>query len=244
MDGNAPKVARNSSKIVCLLCTLSYLFLGLQCKESKDSEFVLMTFIIPVSIHPQTVELQTGDTLWLSGSFPDTLLELHSNKYYKIPDFDFKSKMCLTRLVDPNLYLSQQPPAVDQFSVVSVTGSFTRVGSLCGDFNFMFTQNKYNYKIGVVPKTSGEYNLNFLWPIDLHNLPEEQIDLRSVIDLGATADGRERIPIYEAFYFVINEGNTNFEVFKNSYRAASIEEPTELNVYTEQKGSFAFRVVE
>jgi hypothetical protein len=236
-----------SWKLGRIFFSLSALFplcLGIQCKDNKDPEFVFMTFILPISIEPKVVEWGVGDTLWITGAFPDTLLELHSGNYYRLTDFNFKSKVCMARLVDPGLYLSQQPPAIQDFSFVSITGSFTYPGTLCGDFNFIYDQGKYRYRIGVVPHSLGAYNLYFIWPIDLHGLPEEQIDLRPAINLARTPDGTERIPVYEAFYYVINDGNTNFEIFKNSYRATSLEDPSDLNVYTEQKGSFAFRVVE
>jgi hypothetical protein len=75
-------------------------------------------------------------------------------------------------------------------------------------------------------------------------MPSEQIDLKPIIDLGITPNGRKKIPVYEAFYFVVNEGVTNFELFKEHCKAESIENPAPINVYYEQKGSFTFRVVE
>jgi hypothetical protein len=243
MAGSSAAILR-LVRAVGMWSALSTLCLGFQCKDAKDSEFVFMTFILPVWIEPQTAELKLGDTLWLTGSFPDTLLELRSGKYYPLENFDFKSKMCLTRLVDSKLYLSQQPPAIKDFSFVSSIGSFTSPGSQCGNLNFVFSDHKYHYRIGMIPHSTGIYNLNFLWPIDLHGLAEEQIDLREVINIGWAPDGRELVPVYEAFYFVINGGNTNFELFKESYRPASLEDPSVLNVYSEQKGSFAFRVID
>jgi hypothetical protein len=99
----------------------------------------------------------------------------------------------------------------------------------------------YHYQIGLIGTSTGIYTVNFLWPIDLHGLPEEQVDLRSVIDLGEE-NGRPRVPVYEAFYFVVNNGENNFEMFKEHCKAASIDDPSTINLFYEQKGTFTFRV--
>src|SRR5690349_24314513 len=94
-------------KVLFSLAVLFSICLGFQCKENRDPEFVFMTFILPISIEPQVVDLHLGDTLWITGAFPDTLLELHSGDYFKLSDFDFKSKVCMARLEYPDQYLSQ-----------------------------------------------------------------------------------------------------------------------------------------
>jgi hypothetical protein len=82
-------------------------------------------------------------------------------------------------------------------------------------------------------------------PIDLHGLPEEQIDLVPHINLGTTSEGRPKVPIYEAFFFIINEGETNFDLFVEYCRSGSVEQPSDFkNVYAEQKATFTFRVVD
>jgi hypothetical protein len=81
----------------------------------------------------------------------------------------------------------------------------------------------------------GVYSINILNP--------EEFDLSS-ITLGLTADGRKRIPVYRHIYYPINNGNTNFELFRKHCKAVSLDFPTEQNIYYEQKGIFTFRVVE
>jgi hypothetical protein len=200
-----------------------------------------MSFIIPINITPQANEISIGDTLWVSGIFPDTLLEHHSGKYYKLPNFDFKSKLCLRQLTNKSVLISDQPGAFENFQIISKVGGMSRIGSICGDIDFEYAQEKYHYQIGLIGTSTGIYTVNFLWPIDLHGLPEEQVDLRSVIDLGEE-NGRPRVPVYEAFYFVVNNGENNFEMFKEHCKAASIDEPSTINLFYEQKGTFTFRV--
>jgi hypothetical protein len=38
------------------------------------------------------------------------------------------------------------------------------------------------------------------------------IDLTKQINLGSTEDGRKRVPVYEAIFYVINDGNVNFDL--------------------------------
>ncbi len=240
MGGNFNKVKGFTSLLLLFFIATS----AFQCEPEKSPEFVNMSFIIPIKIHPDVEEIHVKDTLWIDGVFPDSLLEFYTNKYYHFPDFDFKSRICIQKLQNPAEYLSIQPGALDKFNIVSKVGDFNSGTSMCSYLLFSYSQNQYLYKIGLIPSSTGIFSLNFLWPIDLHGIPEEQIDLTTVIDLGVTPDGRKRIPLYEAFYFLINDGDNNFDLFKENCKAASTETPTNINVFYEQKGGFAFRVVE
>lgn len=228
------------SLLVLILLTLT----GARCGDDKDPEFVFMAFLIPITITPPSDELPLGDTLWISGSFPDTLEEFYSGNYYRLKNFDFKSKICLHKLVNNLTNIGEQPGAFNYFSITNKLGGLEQISSICGSVRFDYIEGKYNYKIGLLPGMEGVFTVNFLWPIDLHGMPDEQIDLKSVINLGTTPDGRRKIPVYEAFYFVVNEGITNFSLFKEHCKSESITNPAPINVYYEQKGSFTFRVVE
>jgi len=51
--------------------------------------------------------------------------------------------------------------------------------------------------------------------------------------------------ISSAFFFLINDGQTNFDLFTQNCRAGSLENPEDFkNAFAEQKGTFTFRVVE
>jgi hypothetical protein len=243
MAGNIFK--KKVTGFINLLLLLSLTISAFRCDQEKDPEFVFMIFVLPISIELSSEEIILGDTLWISGGFPDTLQEYYSKKYYKLSDFNFKSKICLDKLINSDLYLSQQPGATSDFNIINELGSFSGLGSSCGTFDFQYQFEMYHYKIGLVTKSTGVFSAFFLWPIDLHGLPEEQVDLRPVIDLGKTSDGRNRIPVYEAFFFLINDGQTNFELFVQNCRAGSLENPEDFkNVFAEQKGTFTFRVIE
>lgn len=216
---------------------------AIRCEEEESPEFVFMIFEIPINILPPTGELRLGDTLWISGQFPDTLLEYYSREYHQLRDFDFKSRICVASLANNQLYYGDQPGA-KYFSILNQVGGLTNMGSLCGDIHFRYEPGRYSYKIGLVPTATGVFSVLFLMPVELHGLPEESINLSSVITLEPTKDGRARVPVYEAFFFVVNTGETHFDLFTQFCRAGSLENTDFRNVYAEQKGTFTFRVDE
>lgn len=210
------------------------LLIAFRC-DDEQTEFFFMIFEIPVQVSKSSPgeTMKIGDTLWVKGKFPDTLYEVKSKEYYKLSDFGFKSNLCLHRLIDPELYLSQQPTAFNAFSLL---GTF-QVSSNCSTFPITYQDNLYTYNIGFVPQDTGVFNIFILYPINLHNMPDEQIDLRPYVKLSPVR-GKKRIPVYEAFQFVINDGNTNFELYKQYCKQGLDIVPSE------ELGSFTFRVVE
>jgi hypothetical protein len=241
MAGNFKKLVTGSWSLLLLIV---FVITGARCGDNDEPEFVFMAFLIPITITPPGEKIQLGDTLWISGSFPDTLEEFHSGKYFRLENFDFKSKICVRKLVDNGKNISEQPGGFSYFSIFNRSGSLEDNTQFCGFVNFNYQNSRYNYKIGLLPNKGGIFTINFLWPIDLHGMPDEQIDLRPVIRLENTPDGRKRIPVYEAFYFVVNKGATNFDLFRAHCKAESLENPVPINVFYEQKGSFTFQVVE
>jgi hypothetical protein len=231
MAGNLRKLVKGSGSL--LLITL--LLTGSRCNDEKDPEFVFMTFEIPLTIRPGNETLNKGDTIWLDGNFSDTLKEINSNLYYKLENFDFKSKICINKIFNNQLYVSEQMPA---FSLFNYLGGTTQTSSVCGTFSINYVNKTYTYKIGFIPNDTGVFNIFINRPFNLSDTPESQIDLRPYIKLDDSDDGRKRIPVYEAFQFIINNGNTNFELFKQNAKVGNDIVPSE------QLGSFTFRVVE
>ncbi|MCX7638101.1 MAG: hypothetical protein N2044_09690 [Cyclobacteriaceae bacterium] len=232
MVGNFKKIVTGSRSLLLLtLLTLS----GARCEDDKDLIHVFMIFEIPVTVQPPSETIKVGDTLWLEGHFPDTLKDIHTGNFYQLKNFDFKSKICINRLLNNQLYLSQQQPAFGEFNYV---GGTNQTSSVCGNFLINYLSNSYSYKVGFIPLKTGIFNIFINRPITLDGMPENRIDLESYIDLGYTADGRKRIPVYEAFKFIINNGNTNFDLYQQ-YCKPGIDV-----VPSEELGSFTFRVVE
>ncbi len=232
MAGRLKKIETGSWSLFLLIFLL---LTSSKCNEEKHPEFVFMIFEIPIAVRPETETLSLSDTLWINGQFPDTLREIHSGKYFKLENFDFKSKICISGIGNNQLYASQQQPAFDEFNYL---GDLKQTSSICGSVTFNYSDNKYLYKIAVIPKSTRVFNIFFNRPVDLHGFSDEQIDLIPYINLGVTIEGRNRIPVYEAFLFIVNNGNTNFELFKQNAMPGTDIVPSE------EKGSFTFRVVE
>jgi len=227
----------NSLNKVTSLISLLLLYLiattAFRCKE-KDPEFIVMSFTLPFSVSPLNPEFQIGDTLWIEAAFSENLEEFNSKSYYSLKNFDFKSKIGLLKLINPNLDLSSQPSATDYFEFIPKIGTVPFIGETFSPFTLEYRDNHYYFKLGLIPKQKGVYALSFLSPGEL--------DLRPGLTLGKSNDGLDIIPDYEWLLFTINNGNTNFDLFKKNCKALSIAFPTIPNIYYEQKGTFTFEV--
>jgi len=233
MAGSSIRKKVTGCIILLLLLTIS----AFRCDPEQDPEFVFMIFTLPISVSPATSEISIGDTLWITSDFPDTIREYNSGEYYKLENFNFNFSLGLFQLVDNQKSISEQPGATSSFNFSQEVGSITFFGETFSDYNFVYSQEKYLSRIGIIPQSIGVFCVNFLGP--------SQLDLESVIDLGKTQDGRQRIPAYRNMYFTINEGlNNNFDLFQENCRAISLELPIPDNIYYEQKSTFTFRVVE
>lgn len=240
MVGNIQSLATSYSSLLLFLAWTT-----IRCEDEKPPGYVTMSFEIPIQIKinkQQSDKIGLADTIWLHGMFTDSLTEYYTRNKYRFENFDFKTKLCFYKLGDPDLYITEQQEGPPHFEIINYLGEIRNVGSYCGDFKIHYQYDNYQYKIALIPKSSGIFSLNFLWPVDIHGIPEEQINLKEIISLAPSPDGRKQIPVYEAFYFIVNDGKTNFDLFKNSCRAASLENPIPRNIFYEQKGSFTFRV--
>jgi hypothetical protein len=229
----AIKLTKGAS-CVSLLLLLFLATTAFNCEGEKEPEFIMMDFVLPFTITPTDANFSLGDTLWVEAAFSEKLEEYNSKVYYDIKDFDFQSKILLFELTNPNLDLSYQPSAVDFFHFIPIVGTIPFIGETASPFAFEYKENKYFFRLGLVPKQKGVFCVNFL--------PPSELDLRPGLMLGKTNDGRERIPSFQHLYFLINEGNTNFDLFKQNCKANSITTPLEINIFYEQKGTFTFEV--
>ncbi len=231
-------VGKNSTKVTGFISLLLICFIAttaFRCEE-QDPEYVLMTFVIPITIEPLNPDFTLGDTLWVTADFSESMKELNSQTDYILKDFDFRSKIGLRKLINPKLDISDQPSATDEITLVPKVGSIPFVGETFSPFSFSFETNRYKLRIGIIPKKTGVYAVNFLPPGDA------QGDLQGHIDLGTNSLGQKRIPQLEFLFFEINNGQTNFDLFQLHCKAESINNPLPVNVYYEQKGTFTFEV--
>lgn len=227
------KVSGFSSLILLQLLPVT----AFKCDDEKPPLFEFMIFELPFGVTPEDDSIKVGDTLWIFSNFPDTIREYNSGNYFKLVNFNFNFSLALFKLTNDQKSISEQPGATSSFNFIQKIGFISFFGETFNTYNMVYSQEKYISRIGIIPQTSGVFCINFLGPAKL--------ELKSVIDLGKTKDGRQRIPSYRNIYFTINEGlNNNFDLFKQNCRAVSIEFPIPDNIYNEQKGTFTFRVVE
>lgn len=235
MAGNINKVTRFESLLLLLLFVSS----AFQCEQEKEPEFVPITLSIPFTITPLSSTVFLGDTIWVTANFSEVFSEYKTTDEYVIKNFDFKSKVGLFKFINSNIIMGDQPSATDFFTFVPVTSTVPFIGETFSPFTFVYDNNQYKFKLGLVPKQRGVYCINFLPPGDI------QGNFEAALDLGVNNMGQKRIPVLEYVLFVINDGNTNFDLFQKHCRATSTTFPGNqdfTNINYEQKGSFTFEV--
>jgi len=224
-------IAGSTSLLLLLLLSLS----AIRCEKEAEPVFEEFIFVIPLRITPPDSIVRKGDTLWLTASIADTALEYNSRRYYQFYGYPvFGTNFVLRKLVNKMGFIYDQPGAVDSFEFVQIAGSIPLTSRAFGSLIFANRDNLYELKIAIIPKSSGVFVFTMMDPV--------QFDL-SYLKLAPTEDGRKRIPIYRGILFVFNEGKTNFSLLKANSKSASVVNPTQNNIYYEQKETFTFRVI-
>jgi hypothetical protein len=209
-------------------------------KEEVPPEYLRIIFEIPLTITPIKDSVQVGDTLWLEASFPDSIRDHNSGKYYKVPpSFDFRTAVGFLKLVLPDKTINRQPGFASGFNIINKTGGIENVGSTFGGVKFAHDSNRYYLRIGIISNQKGVGSISFHTRWLTGRVYGGDPDL-SFLDLGQTPSGGKRIPVLDNIYYIINEGETNFHLFQRHCVAASLTYPIESNVFFEQKGTYTF----
>jgi len=215
------------------------LFLGLsasRCEDEKIPVYQDIIFLLNFEIKPSDSLIKKNDTLWIAGQISDSVLEYNSNSSIKISDFDFQNTIGFFRLTGKEKLLSDQPGALESFQFVNLLGSIINLRDTFADFRLAYADGVYSYRIGVIPKSKGVFSINFLRPV--------QLELENAIAFPDTSNGRKTLPVYRAIYYVINDGKTNFDLYKKHCIASSEILVTTDMIFYEQKGTFTFRVTD
>jgi len=215
------------------------LFLGLsasRCEDEKIPVYQDIIFLLNFEIKPSDSLIKKNDTLWITCQFSDDILDYNSNSSFKIPDFEFQTRIGFFKLIGKDRIFSSQPGAVESFQFISLIGSITNMRSTFADFNSTYASGFYTCRIGVIPKFKGVYSINFLSP--------DKLDISKNIFFPNTNDKRITIAKYRTIYYVINDGKTNFDLYKKHCIASSEILVTTDMIFYEQKGTFTFRVTD
>ncbi|MCE7864931.1 MAG: hypothetical protein DYG99_15440 [Bacteroidetes bacterium CHB5] len=170
--------------------------------------------------------------------FDNKIEDFISKEKFELIDFNFRTLLGFFRLQGKTIGLPSQLGATSSFDLVNKKGSVSNSFETFADFDFDYNSGLYSCEIGIVPKSQGVFCLNFLAPAP------GDINLSKTITLPDTPDGRRVIPLYRNIYYVINDGQTNFDLYKKHSVASSEILVTTDNIYYEQKGTFTFRVID
>jgi len=222
----------------CRLILFSIILISARCEDEKPFASQNLTLVLPISVQPANALISKGDTLWISANISDSLYEYHSKKKYKLANFNFgQTSLVIRKLVDINKLFGDQPGAGSAFIIFVEKGSITFQGDTFVDYNFFYNQitKSYQLKIALVPQEIGIFCIASLSPKDLN--------YQGILDLGRSNEGATIIPVYEDLFFPVNNGENNFDLFKQHCRDNSASVPNDYRgIYYIQKGSFTFEV--
>jgi hypothetical protein len=205
-----------------------------RCEKESETSMVYFNFVVPLQVKPNGSQINLGDTLWLSANFPDTVLEFNSKNHYKLENFPFPTRIGLFRLTSVQKYLSEQPSAVEKFAIKNFVGSANNFNDTFGDFNLQYSSNTYRAKIALVPKTKGVFSIFFMGPA------QGSVNL-TFISLPPL-NGVKRKPVQHEFFYSINSGETNHDLFVQNCASVLPNLSNDLTIYAEKMGTFTFEV--
>ncbi|MFD2786304.1 hypothetical protein [Hymenobacter rubripertinctus] len=213
------------------------------CGEKPENEYTDFIFQLPFQMTARDT-VAVGDTLWLTADFSDQLREFYSGNTYPVTpqNFELKTLLGLFELTLPDRSIGNQPSATEYFTFINKTGSLTNLGTTFSPVSYVYTSGRYQLRVGLVAQRRGVFCANFLDDWAGRRGKEAVPDLTYLVP-GRTPDGGKRYARFDGFYYYINEGNTNFYLFKQHCLAISVvNNPSVGNINAEQEASFTFVV--
>lgn len=191
-------------------------------------------FEIPLQVLPAKETFRMGqDTVWVVFALPDTVYDRETKKYYRFNNFDFKTRIGFFKL-KPNLYLAEQEGALPYFTVIGTEGVLENKRLTYCYLTLIYRNNHYYGRVGIIPKQAGVYTLLFDSRYShLAGGPKPDV---APIDTGG------KYMALQELYYIVNQGKTNFPLFKANANQSYDHAPSESNQVTEQLSTFTFRV--
>jgi hypothetical protein len=221
--------------IIYSILIVSSLNIFSSCEKYIPNEYVDFRFEIPLSITPIKDTIQAGDILTLQADFSDSVKEVHSGKFYKLKRFDFKTSITFKKLRDTSLDLSLQPGNAGGYKVTPAIGIIAELGGTYGIVIFDTSNNRYRLKVQLIPTQKGISSISFFSryvgrTTELH-----------FIDLGTNADGSKRVANLRNIWYIINNGNTNFNLYKQNSKLGNLSNIDEYNYEVEATYTFVVK---
>lgn len=205
------------------------------CNRPKE-EYIEMKFEIPLTVTPIKDTINIGDTLTLETNFPDSVKEVKSGRYYKLQNFDFKTTISFLKLTSTSLFLAEQPGNTSDYAIVPLEGTIKNISESFADLAFKYSNGIYSAKVLLIPKAKGAFNI-FIF--------SKYAGKNSYLDslkLPVSSSGNKQIPFLTDVHYVINNGNTNYELLKQHSKLGSVVNPTPENTRQEKLSAFTFVV--
>jgi hypothetical protein len=207
---------------------------GSSCNKDKEKwEEVEFEFAIPVNITPGADTVNVGQELSLSIDFSDSLFDVHSQKKYYLPNFNFKTVAVIMKLTNPLTSVTEQTPAIGKFEFIYDTGNLSNLSSRFADVNYKYENNMYSLRIKLKPKETGVYIVFLYHSTGTRGhtvLPQE---------LAPNEPGVKRFPVMRRIQYKFNNGAAHFDIYKQHCKPA---DPNEATNWVESKATYTFVV--
>lgn len=191
---------------------LSIGLLGLLTACKKPDPVVLpLLLVAPATLTPTASTARVGDTLWVEAHYSDSLLDLNSNRHYRIRPQD----MALgTAFAASFLHGNGQTAtgAASTLQIISRTGKAGGGGSFTGRFEPVYDGRFYHAKFGLVPTQRGMLAISLM--LVLPGGAHAYGTILPFLQLPPDAQGREQKAAIEEMYFIVNKGqDNNFDLY-------------------------------
>lgn len=186
---------------------LSIGLLGLLTACKKPDPVVLpLLLVAPATLTPTASTARVGDTLWVEAHYSDSLLDLNSNRRYRIRPQDMTLG---TSFAATYLHGNGQPDtgAASTLQVVPRTGKARVNGSFTGSFEPKYDGHFYHSKFGLVPTQRGVLAISLM--LMLPGGARDYGYILPFMQLPPDAQGREQKAAIEFMYFIVNGGKDN-----------------------------------
>jgi hypothetical protein len=148
-----------NKNLIGLLFLLSILLIKCSCTEKIqiDCSQVKYNFQLPVKAYPDRDSINTGDTIWLEINESAITLKNSDGSF-----INFSGAANLGSVIDFQKIDSINKTfleSVNKFDLILVSGTEIRRTNLFIEYNFAEANQRYIFKLGIIPKEKGVYRI-------------------------------------------------------------------------------------
>lgn len=204
------------------------------CTRERDKYVeVEFEFLIPLQISPALDTFNVGQEITLTADFSDSLYDMVSKKKYHLPNFNFKTVAIVKKLQNPLIEFPEQQGHISRFTYTNIVGSMNNFTTSFADVNFKYQNNRYQLAIKLIPRQAGVYGFRVYHSTGVKGLTAlPQI-------LAPNEPGIKKFPIIQRIPYIFNEGNTNFNIYKQHVFVGDTNPATN---WVESKTTYTFVV--